>query len=192
MKMSGANPVHALFAILRQRVQGAQKLPGALLPPEALQQVRDTLQTAGSPGTAEEAAKIDSPVITPNDDAMAVAMARLRSNISFAAADGVNKLNQFESGRSWELASHDAPASQPPPKSSPHAIHAEGAMRFTPSPADISEAMEVLAALNSRPHLFGGQVRQEARSDMGWKQIAGRAATIFLGVSILIVVLSAL
>ena len=192
MKVSGANPVHALFSILRQRVQGAQKLPGALLRPEALQQVKDTIQTARSPVTVEETAEIDSPVVMPNDDPMAVAMARLRSNISFAAADGVNKLNQFESGRSWELASLDASASQTSQKSSPHAIHVEGAMRFTPSPADINEAMEVLAALNSRPQLYGGQVRQEAKSDMGWKQIAGRAATIFLGVSILIVVLSAL
>jgi hypothetical protein len=101
-------------------------------------------------------------------------------------------LNQLESGRSWELASLDASASQTSQKPGPHAIHVEGAMRFTPSPADISEAMEVLAALNSRPQLYGGQVRQETKSDMGWKQIAGRAATIFLGVSILIVVLSAL
>jgi hypothetical protein len=192
MKVSGANPVHALFAILRQRVQGAQKLPGVLLRPEALQQPRDTIQTARSAGIAEETARIDSPVVTPDDDAMAVAMARLHSNISFAAADGVNKLNQFESGRSWELAALDPPASQPHSKSSPHAIHIDGAMRFTPSSADISEAMEVLAALNSRPQLFGGQSRHEAKSDMGWKQIAGRAATIFLGVSILIVVLSAL
>ena len=192
MKVSGANPVHALFAILRQRVHGAQKLPGVLLRPEALQQVKDTIQTARSPVTVEETAEIDSPVVMPNDDPMAVAMARLRSNISFAAADGVNKLNQFESGRSWELASLDASASQTSQKSSPHAIHVEGVMRFTPSPADINEAMEVLAALNSRPQLYGGQVRQEAKSDMGWKQIAGRAATIFLGVSILIVVLSAL
>jgi len=192
MKVSGANPVHALFSILRQRVQGAQKLPGALLRPEALQQVKDTIQTARSPVTVEETAEIDSPVVMPNDDPMAVAMARLRSNISFAAADGVNKLNQFESGRSWELASLDASASQTSQKPSPQGIYVEGAMRFTPSPADISEAMEVLAALNSRPQLYGGQVRQEAKSDMGWKQIAGRAATIFLGVSILIVVLSAL
>ncbi len=160
MKVSGANPVHALFAILRQRVQSVQKLPGAPLRPEALQQARDAIQTARSLGTAEEATKTDSPVVTPNDDAMAVAMARLRSNISFAAADGVNKLSQLESGRSWELASLDAPASQPPPKSGPHTIHVEGATRFTPSPVDISEAMDILAALNSRPQLYGSQLRQ--------------------------------
>jgi len=192
MKVSGANPVHALFAILRQRVQDAQKLPGALLRPEVLQQVKDTIQTARSLGTAEETAKLDSSVVTPNDDAVAVAMARLHSNISFAAADGVNKLNQFESGRSWELAALDVPALQPHSKSSPNAIHFDGATRFTPSSADINEAMEVLAALNSRPQPFGGQSRHEAKSDMGWRQIAGRAATILLGISILIVVLSAL
>jgi hypothetical protein len=192
MKVSGANPVHALFAMLRQRIHGAQKLPEAQLRPEASQQARDTVQTARSLDTSEETARIDSPVVTPNDDAMAVAVARLRSNISFAAADGVNKLNQFESGRSWELATPDIPAPQPHSKSNPHVILVEGATRFTPSPADISEAMEVLAALNSRPQLYGSQMRQDAKSDMGWKQMAGRAATIFLGVSILIVVLSAL
>ncbi len=192
MKVSGANPVHALFAILRQRVPRAQRLPGALLRPEALQQIRDTIRPAKSLGAAEETAKIDSAVAAPNDDAMAVTMARLRSHTSFAAADGVNKLNQFESGRSWELASLDPPVLQPPPGPNPRDVHAESATRFTPSPADINEAMDVLAALNSRPQFYGGQSRREAKSDMGWKQIAGRAATIFLGVSILIVVLSAL
>lgn len=192
MKVSGANPVHALFAILRQRVQGTQKLPAALLRPEAPQQVRDTVQAAGSPGIKETTAGIDSHGVTSNDDASAVAMARLRSNISFASADGVNKLNQFESGRSWELASLDTHVLHAPQKSGPHDSHAHSATRFTPTPADMSEAMEVLSALNSRPQLYGGQARQDAKSDMGWKQIAGRAATIFLGVSILIVVLSAL
>lgn len=192
MKVSGANPVHALFAILRQRVPGAQRLPGAQLRPEPLQQLRDTIQTAKTSGAAEETVKIEPAATAPNDDAMAVAMARLRSHISFAAADGVNKLNQFESGRSWELASLDPPVLQPPPEPNPRAAHAESATRFTPSPADISEAMDVLAALNSRPQFYGGQSRRKAKSDMGWKQIAGRVATIFLGISILIVVLSAL
>jgi hypothetical protein len=122
---------------------------------------------------------------------MAAAIARLRSNISFVAADGVNKLSQFESGRSWERAPIDPPpVSPPPPESNPRGVQADSATRFTPSQADIREAMDILAALNSRPQFFGDQSRHAAKSDLGWKQIAGRFATIFIGVSILIAVLS--
>jgi hypothetical protein len=191
MKVSGANPVHALFTLLRERTLGAQKLPGALLRPDALEKVRGLVQTAKSPDNAEEASKIDAAVATSNDEAMAVAIARLRSNISFVAADGVNKLSQFESGRSWERAPIDPPSS-PPPELNPRAVQAESATRFTPSQADIREAMDILAALNSRQQLYGDQSRHGAKSDLGWKQIAGRVATIFLGVSILLAVLSAL
>jgi hypothetical protein len=190
MKVSGANPVHALFTLLRERALGAQKLPGAKLLPDALEQVRGSVQTAKSPDIAAEASKIDPPVATSNDDALTGAIARLRSNISFVSADGVNKLSQFESARSWERASLDPMV--PPPESNQRAIPAESATRFTPSQADIREAMDILAALNNRQQLYGSQSRSGANSDLGWKQIAGRVATIFLGVSILIAVLSAL
>jgi hypothetical protein len=192
MKVSGANPVHALFSLLRERALGSQKLPGAISRPDAPELVRASVQPAKSPDIVEDAPRIDSSVPTSNDDATAVAIARLRSNISFVAADGVNKLSQFENGRSWERASLDLPASPPPPESNPRAIHAENATRFTPSQADIREAMDILAALNSRQQLYGSHSRHEARSNLEWKQIAGRFATIFLGVSILIAVLSVL
>jgi hypothetical protein len=192
MKVSGANPVHALFTLLRERTLGAQKLPGAMLRPDALEQVRGPVKTVKSPDIAEDAPKVDAAVAAPNDDATTAAVARLRSNISFVAADGVNKLSQFESGRSWERAPIDLPASPPPPELNPRTVQAESATRFTPSQADIREAMDILAALNSRKQLYGDQSRLGAKSDLGWKQIAGRVATIFLGVSILIAVLSTL
>jgi hypothetical protein len=111
--------------------------------------------------------------------------------LSFAASDGVNKLSQLESGRNWEAAPIDPPSSPAASNSAPYVVHLDAAARFRPSQADIEEAMDILAALNSKSQT-NGSFDLDDENRKSWRLFLGRFLLISVGVSILAVVVSTL
>jgi hypothetical protein len=191
MKVSGANPVHALFAILRERIQGAQGKPGMLSRQELSSQAPIAFHNSKTSRVMERAARVDPIAYAIEDDVAAIHLARLHSNLSFAASDGVNKLSQLESGRNWEAAPIDPPPSPATSNSAPYVVHLDAAARFRPSQADIEEAMDILAALNSKSQT-NGSFDLDDENRKSWRLFLGRFLLISVGVSILAVVVSTL
>lgn len=190
MKVTGTNPVHLLLRALRERIAGAKEPPVSALNTEL--EFDNVVSPAVKAVDTYVADEMWSNAVSVGNDQVPVMTGKTRVSISAAAVDSINSMQQHERGRSWERSSIDVAPFFPQQNSKIMDINLEDATPFTPSTADIQEAMENVASALNGQRLHWTMQHQPVEQNISWTSVLSRLGVITVGLMILLWVVSSL